>query len=134
MAITSQTLLERVDHQIGVPAQNVGTADVTGGYFAMSDFRRVIAVGISEEVTENDTLTIKLVQATNASGAGSKDLTTATTVTAGGAEALLATTEAHVSDLDIAGGFSHVAVVLGGSAAGTVAAATLIRGDGSYRP
>lgn len=134
MAITSQTLLERTNQQIGVAAQNVGTADVTGSYYSMADFRRVMAVGVSEAVTENDTLTIKLVQATDDSGTGSKDLTDVVTVTAGGAVALLATAEAQVSDMDIAGGFSHVAVVLGGSAAGTVGAATLIRGDGSYRP
>ena len=134
MAITSQTLLERASYDIGVSAQDVGTADVTGDYYSMKDFNRVLAVAVSAAVTEGDTLTVKLVQATDDSGTGSKDLTDVVTVTAAGAEALTATAEAQVSDLDIAGGFTHVAVVVGGSDAGTDGAATLVRGDGTYRP
>ena len=134
MAITSQTLLERASYDIGVSAQDVGTADVTGDYYSMKDFNRVLAVAVSAAVTENDTLTVKLVQATDDSGTGSKDLTDVVTVTATGAEALTATAEAQVSDLDIAGGFTHVAVVVGASAGGTDGAATLVRGDGTYRP
>src|SRR6056297_2982673 len=132
MAITSQTMIERADYQIAVAAQDVGAADVTGSYYSMKDFNRVLANAVCDAVTADDTLTVKLVQATDDSGSDSKDLTAATTVTATGAEALLAQVEAKASDLD--SGFTHVAAVVGASANGTVAAATLVRGDGTYRP
>lgn len=128
---TTQTLMERASHDIGVAAQDVGTADVTGDWFAMADFRRVMAVAVSEAVTENDTLTVQLRQAKDDSGDEAKDLGDAVTVTAGGAEPLIAMAEARVEEMDA--DFTHVAVQLSASDDGTDAAAVLIRGDGRFR-
>lgn len=129
---TSQTMQERADYAIGVPAQDVGTADITGPWYSMAEFGRVAAVAVSEEVTADDTLTVQLRKATDSDGTGPEDLGDLVTVTATGAEALTALAEAKASDLG--DGFTHVAVQIGGSATGTVAAATLIRADGRFRP
>lgn len=132
-ANTSQTLQERADYAVGVAPQNVGTADVTGGWHPMAMFRRVAAVAQAEAAAAAaEALTVTLQQATDDTGTGAKDLGAAVTVTADAVgDELIATVEAQAEDMDA--GFTHVAVKVGHSEAGQTGSATLVRGDGRFR-
>lgn len=132
---THQTLVERADHQIGVAVQDVSTADVTGSWYSMQDYGRVLANVITDALAVNDEVTLTLQQAQDDSGTGAKDLGTAVTVTATDTVASLIQAEAKATDLD--DGFTHVAVKISATPTGATtirASAELIRGDGSYRP
>lgn len=130
---THQTIAERASYDVGVYPQDVGTSDVTGDWYAMRDFNRVAAKGISAQAADTETFTVQLRQATDDSGTDAKNLGTAVTATATSAnEVLEALAEAKSSDLD--SGFTHVAVQLSSSETSLVGTATLIRADGSYRP
>ena len=133
MSKTSQTLAERAAYDVGVAPQNVGTADITGDWFPMADYRRVAAVGLAEaSAAADETLTVTLQQATDGSGTGAKDLGAAVTATSAGAgEDMSAVAEAQAEDMDT--GFTHVAVMVGHSESGHLGSAVLVRGDGRYR-
>lgn len=135
-AITNQTIAERGSYSVGVAVQDVSTSDVTGEYVDMQGFDRVAAHVVTDELAENDVVTVQLKQATSDAGAGAKDLGEAVSFTAAGAEAAALIAEAKVSDLDIAGGFRYVAAEVGGTpVTGTTnAGAIMHRADGSYRP
>lgn len=130
--ITNQTIAERASYDIGVEAQDVGTADVTGPWYSMLGFHRVAVIATSDEVTADDTLTIQLRQAEDDEGTNADDVGDPVTVTAGGAEAIQAFVEAKASEFDA--DKPYVAAQVGSSADGTIAAAVVIRADGSYRP
>lgn len=134
MSRTSQTMVERADHQIGIAAQDVSTADVTGPWYSMQGFNRVLASAVTSVLADTDEVVVTLQQATDDEGTDAKDLGATVTFTATSADAALVQAEAMASDLD--DGFTHVAVKIGATpAAGTTdAAAVLVRGDGSYRP
>lgn len=134
MSRTSQTMVERANHSIGVAAQDVSTADVTGSWHSMQGFGRVLASVATSVLADTDEVVVTLQQATDDTGTDAKDLGEAVTFTATSAAAALVQAEAKASDLD--DGFTHVAVKVGATpAAGTTeAAAVLVRGDGSYRP
>lgn len=133
MSKTSQTMAERAAYDVGVAPQDVGTADITGDWFPMADYRRVAAVGLAEASAATDeTLTVTLQQATDGSGTGAKDLGAAVTATSAGAgEDMSAVAEAQAEDMDT--GFTHVAVMVGHSEAEKLGSAVLVRGDGRYR-
>jgi len=130
--LTHQTLIERASYDAVVAPQDVGTANVTGSWIPVDQFQRFLVVAVSDEVTEGDTLTVQLRQATNDEGSGAADLGDLVTVTAGGAEALTALAEAKASDID--DGFTHITAIVGGSADGTEGAAVIVRADGRFRP
>lgn len=135
MAITSQTMQERADYQVGVAVQDVSTADVTGSWYSMQGFNRVLAEAVTDALAVNDVVTVTLQQATDASGTGAKDLGTAVSFTATDTVGAIVAAEAKSSDLD--SGFTHVAVKVGATPTGATTVnvgAALIRGDGSYRP
>lgn len=137
MPITSQTIFERADYQIGVASQDISTADVTGTYFSMKGFNRVGAVLITDTLASGDAVTVQLFQATDSAGAGSKALGSAVTFTADADEAGIAEVEAQAFDMDINNDFEFVAAVVTATPAGATTingAVTFIRADGSYRP
>lgn len=97
---------------IGItPAEDIDTAAVdsaSGQFVSMQDYRRVVAVGAAEGPGAGKTLTVTLLQATDATGAGKKVLGTAATAEATASEALTAVAEASASDLDVDNGFYFV--------------------------
>lgn len=120
--------------------QAVVPQDIVGGktsaYYSMSGIGRVLAALTTGTIAETKKATIQLMQAKDATGTGAKALGTAVEKIAGvGGEAIFLTAEVKASDLDLANGYTHVAVrVSSDNATAVNGAAVLIFGDLSFRP
>ena len=108
----------------------------TGTFIDVSGAQRILAIVTTSTVAATKKITVKLLQARDAAGTGSKDLGTAADVVAptGGA-ALSPTLDAQITDLDSANGYGFVAVQLSSDNATAVqAAALLMLGGNRYNP
>ena len=99
------------------------TVAPAGAYLDMSDYDRVVFLIAIGACAATDTLNAKLVQATTAAGAGSKDITGAViTVLADADDNQFSTIELRAEALDVAGGFRFVALSYTKAGAGTLVA------------
>jgi hypothetical protein len=92
-------------------AQGAGT--VVSDYVSMAEFATVMAVIMVGTMATNSTVDAKLVQATDSSGTGSKDITgkAITQLTQAGTDSdKQAVIEACGEDLDVDNSFTHVAL------------------------
>jgi hypothetical protein len=114
---TNQKFSEGANVTVGViPAADIDTSDVdsaSGLFVSMQDYRRVVGIGVCEGPGTTKKLTVTLLQATDATGAGKKALGTAAVATAVSTEALEAVAEANVEDMDHANGFLFVGLRVG---------------------
>ena len=132
----SEKLSETLSVQYGVQSADIVTP-ATGPYVDASGAGRILGSGQTETaVAQTKKLTVELLQATDAAGAGAKALGSAVEVVApAGGSKLKALVEAHQSDMDHAGGFKFVAVKISSdNATAILAGSQLILGDLRYRP
>lgn len=128
-----EQLTEVIASDIGVSPQDIATADVTGPWYPAAMYRRFLAAAVANQVDTTKVLTVQLMQATDNSGTGAKALSAVVSVAAAGTQDLEAAVSAHVHELDLAGGFDHVAVKLTcDSATAKDGAAVLLRTDGRF--
>jgi len=122
------SILERTSYTTVIPPQDVGTADVQGGIFVdASRARRVMARATAANLTDGQTLTVQLMQATAADGTAAKALSSVVTQTAP-AEGELGSVnvEADVGSLDISNGFKFVGAKIGSGTNGKVGSADIV--------
>ncbi|MGB9845889.1 MAG: hypothetical protein ACPLRH_00095 [Desulfotomaculales bacterium] len=134
--MTSMKLSELIKVQKAVAPADIITAK-TSVYYSMAGIGRVLAVLTTATIAQGKKATIQLMQAKDAAGTGAKALGAAVekVVTDAAGEAVFLTAEAKASDLDLANGYSHVAVqVSSDNATAVYGAAVLIFGDLSFRP
>ena len=128
-------LTEELAFDCILPPQDVGTADVTGAWTDVSDCGRFAVLAKAGAVTAAKILTVQLRQAKDAAGTAAKDLgAPVTSVGAGGNPPADVEIEKLVSELDGAGGFTHVTAVLGIDENAKLGAAYIVRGDRRYVP
>jgi len=121
----------------GVISEDIDTADLTSSYYPVADARRIAAkIFTKTVVAQTKKITIQLLQATAAAGTGSKNLgSVVESIAPTGGSKLNALVEAQVSDMDINGGFNHVAVKVGSdNGAAVIAGCVLLLGDKRYMP
>lgn len=125
---------ERVQIKQGVTPQDI-VGGKTSAYYSMAGVGRVLAQLTTATVAEGKKATIQLMQAKDAAGTGAKVLGAAVEKVAGvGGEAIFIQAEANASDLDIANGYSYVAVqVSSDNAVAVNGAAILIFGDLAFK-
>lgn len=128
----SRKLTEQVDVVAAVAPQDIGTADVTGGYVDVSNYREILGTVITGALTDTKLATIELLQAKDASGTDAKAFVTAVTVVADGAVAVIAEVGGSIELMDSNNGFTHVAVKVTCDEAGKLGAATLALGNKRY--
>ena len=104
-------VIECVDFDPGDGPVALATAtNLTSAYVTAVGMRRIVGLGIITALANGLTFTVQLMQATNVGAGGAKVLGAAQTVTAVGAQTLLAEVDVHESALDDGGGFTFVAV------------------------
>ena len=111
---------------------DVATADKTGVYVFMGNYRRVLAFVTTAAVTSGKNVTIQLLQAKDAAGTGAKALSAiVTNASTGGA--VTASVEATASDLDVTNGYQYVtAQVTSDDTVAVSGTAILIRGEARF--
>ncbi|MCE9635800.1 MAG: hypothetical protein K8T90_08855 [Planctomycetes bacterium] len=128
-------LTEALQFDCLVAPADVGTADVTGTYFDVSNAGRFAVLAKAGPVTAGKILTVQLRQAKDAVGTGAKDLGAAVTAAgAGGNAPADVEIEKTAADLDASNGFTFVTAVLGIDENAKYGAAYLVRGDRRYVP
>ena len=131
----TKKLTEALAFDCIVAPQDVGTADVTGAWNDVSQCGRFTVLAKAGAVTAAKILTVQLRQAKDAAGTAAKDLgAPVTSVGAGGNPPPDVEIEKLVSELDGAGGFTHVTAVVGIDENAKLGAAYLVRGDRRYVP
>ena len=124
-------LTEALDVVLGVTPQDIGTADVTGAYVAVGNYREILATMVTASLTATKIAGISLLQATDASGTGAKALKAVVSSTAPtGNGVVIAEVGASVSELD--SGFTHIAIKLTCNETAKVGAATVALGGKRY--
>lgn len=120
--------------------QAVTPQDIVGGktsaYYSMKGIGRVLAVLTTATIAQGKKAVIQLMQAKDSAGTGAKALGAAAeeVVADAAGKQIFLMAEAKASDLDLANGYSHVAVQVSSDNATAVnGAAVLIFGDLSYR-
>jgi citrate lyase synthetase len=128
---------ERVQVKEAITPQDIATADVTSAYYDLQGIGQVMVVITTGTIAETKKVTVQLMQAKDDQGTDAKTLGDAVELVAGnGGEKLFITTEANAASLDLANGFSHIAVKVGSddpAATPPDGAAVLIFGDLSFR-
>lgn len=131
-----------------LPSQRVAVAGVidpdantaaayTSDYADMSQFESVMAIILAGTMASTSTVDAKLVQATDSSGTGVKDITgkAITQLTEAGTDSdKQAIINAYADDLDVANGFTHVAIVMTVATAASDSSAVLLGCDPKYGP
>ena len=113
--------------------QDIGTAPVTGAYLPLADANRMLAVVTTESLTAAKIVTIELLQATDDSGTGSKELKAAVSgVAPVGNGAVNVQVEVLGDEFDTNNGFNHFAVKVTCDEAGKLGSAVAIKGDLRY--
>lgn len=132
--MANMKLSELVQAQRAITPQDI-VAGKTSAYYSMSGIGRVMAVLTTATIAAGKKATIQLMQAKDAAGTGAKVLGAAVEKVAGGTgEEIFLQVEAKAPDLDIANGYSYVAVQVSSDNATAVnGAAVLIFGDLSFR-
>lgn len=132
---THTKLSERAVETVAIFPQDINGGAVTSSYFSAAKSRIFKALGFAKAVAATKKITLELLQATDSSGTGAKALGAAIAVTntTGSAKDLTAVAEARVEEMDVAGGFSHVAVRISTDNGATLlAAAVFEQGDLRY--
>lgn len=91
----------------GVGHADITTARTSTVFASVAKYRRLVGIGACATLAAGKKLTVQLMQATDAAGTGAKVLGTAKTGAALEQEVMQ---DANVSDMDIAGGFTFVAI------------------------
>jgi polyphosphate kinase 2 (PPK2 family) len=134
--MTNMKLSELVQVKQAVVPQDI-VGGKTSAYYSMAGIGRVLAVLTTDTIAQTKKATIQLMQAKDAAGTGAKVLGSAVekVVADAAGENVFLTAEAKASDLDLANGYTHVAVQVSSDNAMAVnGAAVLIFGDLSFRP
>lgn len=107
-------------------------------YVAMADFEKIMAVACAGTLGGGATFDAKLVQATNGSGAGSKDIAEKSIVQLTQAGTDDSDKQAIINciaeELDVNGGFTHVALVITIGAASSDAGGQIFGLNARYSP
>jgi hypothetical protein len=109
----------------------------TSDYISMANFQRGLAIIMAGALGTNATLDAKLVQATDASGTGVKDISgkAITQLTEAGTDSdKQALINFEQTDLDTAGGFAFVAIIMTVATATSDAGALLMGFDARNEP
>lgn len=105
---------------------------LTSDYISMGEFQSAMAICLAGTLGSSGTLDMKLVQATDSSGTGVKDISgkAITQLTQAGTDAdKQAIINVRAEELDVANGFDHVAIVLTTATATSDSAAILLGCD-----
>jgi len=127
-----QLLEEELVVVAGVEPQDIGTADVTGDYLAMSGADQILATFTTEALTTGKIGTVELLQATDSSGTGAKALATAVSGTSVDSGAVTVSVGVKSDDFDTNNDFAFYAVKVTIDEAGKLGAATVARGHLRY--
>ena len=113
-------------------ATAAGTA--TSGWISMAEFGQILAVVMAGDLGTNATIDAKLQQATNASGAGAKDITgkAVTQLTQAGVKQALINLRAE--EIDRRNGFTHVRLSVTVATATSDLAAVVLGTRARYSP
>ena len=127
-------LSERLAVVATIDPADQGTSAATSDYVDMSKFDKLLGVVLVGAIT--GTIDAKLVQATDSSGTGVKDVTgKAITTIADDEDAGQALINLRADELDIDGGFRYAALVLTPTGGTTnLASAVLLGGDAKNNP
>lgn len=122
-------ILDAIKTDAVVPEQDIGTATVTGTvYVTAARARRIMGNATCAALTSAQTLTVQLMQATSAGGAGAKVLGGLITQTAPGGGALgNVSVEVATDSLDAANNFTFVGLQVKASPAGKVGSGRILR-------
>lgn len=125
---------EKAARDVAIPMQDIDTADVTGAYYPVADYRRLYAGLITATVAQTKAATLQFFQAKDAAGTGAKALgAEVSSVAPNGGAKLFLEQEAYVSEMDSNNGFTHVALKATCNVGSAVqATALLIRDQGRY--
>ena len=115
-----------------IAPQDIGTADVTGSYLPLADANRVLAVLTTAALTTGKIATVELLQATDASGTGSKELVAPVSGTSVDSGAVTVQVEVCGDDFDTNNGFAYFAVKATCDETAKVGSALAIKGDLRY--
>jgi hypothetical protein len=125
---------ELVQIQPGVTPQDISAAK-TSPYYSMKGVGRVLAQATTAALAAGKKLTVQLMQAKDNAGTGAKVLGAAVDLVMPGGGAAFAQAEATAASMDLANGYTHVAVQISSDNGAAVnGAAILILGDRSFRP
>jgi len=113
-----------------------GASTVVSDYMSMADFQQALAVIMTGTLGASATVDAKLVQATDAAGTGSKDITgkAITQLVKASNDDDQATIDCLAEELDVANGFDHVAISLTVGAATSDVGAVLLGLNPRYLP
>jgi hypothetical protein len=111
------------------------TTPRTSNYYSMSDYRKAVAVLLTDTIANTKKATLQFKQAKDSQGTDSTNLGSAVEVTVANpaGEQVKVVGEIDVSAMDINNGFTHIAVTISSdNATAVIAACTLIRGNARY--
>lgn len=131
-----EKLTECVKFVNAINNADIDTADRTSAYVDVQGFRQITGAGQCETLSATKVLTVQLLQATDSSGTGSKNLGTAATFTAptGGSKGK-AQQHAYDAELDKENGFRYVAVKIGTDEGSAVfGSAQILLSEPAYKP
>jgi hypothetical protein len=114
-----------------------GAGALTSDYGDAAKFEQLMAVIMAGTLGTNATIDAKLVQATDASGTGVKDITgkAITQLTEAGTDSdKQAIIQVRADELDVAGGFRYVAIVMTTAVATSDSGAILLGLNPAYGP
>lgn len=118
------------------PDANTAAA-YTSDYVDMTNFKSAVGIVLAGTMASTSTIDAKLVQATDSSGTGVKDITgkAITQLTEAGTDSdKQAIINVRTEELDVDGGFTHVALVMTVGTAASDSAAIILGLDARYGP
>lgn len=133
--MTIREALKYDDGQIDPDAYVAST--VTGAWVSLADFQEAAAILMIGAMGVNATLDAKLQQAKDAAGAAAKDVSGSAITQrteAGGDGDEIVTLPVRASQLDIAGGFTHLRLSVTTAVADIDYGAVIVRGGAGRRP
>lgn len=126
---------ERVALVATVDPDANATGAFTSDYVNMEEFHSALAVVMAGVIAASGTLDAKLVQATSATGASSKDITSkAITQIDTGSNDKQMLINVKTDEMDVAGGFSFLALTMTHTTAGGDAAGLILGFDCRHAP
>lgn len=132
--MTNAKLSEESLVNVAVANADISTARTSAAYLDVSGYRDVRGVAAAFAISDTETVTCQLMQATDAGGTGAKVLGTAVVETSDGGDAILqAIQEADVSSMDHANGFTFVGVRISSSEA-ILGTGLVQRGNPRFKP
>lgn len=121
-------LSEKVAVLATIDSANAGVGTIVSPYVSLANFHQVAALLKTGVMGASGTIDAKLVQATTAAGAGSKDIAgkAVTQIVKASGDAKQVLIEVHGSELDVNGGFAFVALSVAVGTSASQLDATLI--------